>query len=291
MRGIAAGAPCTPSTAEPCARCCRAQVFTKHCYMEWRNDVWRDCYSDEQYLGTLLASKVPTLPFGLLFASGVHRGRPCVVHHGYAGVLGPEVASSGTHPPLDALSRTRGRTMSSIGVISCAVAAMSCVRRLRSWPPQGLDNQTDCLGYLTYTSWVWGQAHPQAFAPQDIGPDRRAPCRHPAAPWLHCATGKANLVPLPGFILRPGTAVIVPLVEPVFGLRLTCSSHHSRAPASLGSSAHKQCGGAVRGYQSAVTGSKRAYQETHAPASMHACAAGYGRCGSRLRGAMRRRRS
>ena len=41
---------------------------------------------------------------------------------------------------------------------------------------QGLDNQTDCLGYLTYTSWIWGQAHPQAFAPEDIVPDRHAPC-------------------------------------------------------------------------------------------------------------------
>jgi hypothetical protein len=33
-------------------------VFVKHCYREWRGDVWRDCYSDEHYLGTLLASKV-----------------------------------------------------------------------------------------------------------------------------------------------------------------------------------------------------------------------------------------
>ena len=35
-----------------------AEVFTKHCYQEWRGNVWRDCYSDEHYLGTLLASKV-----------------------------------------------------------------------------------------------------------------------------------------------------------------------------------------------------------------------------------------
>ena len=28
--------------------------------MEWRDNNWRDCYSDEHYLGTLLASKVPT---------------------------------------------------------------------------------------------------------------------------------------------------------------------------------------------------------------------------------------
>lgn len=35
-----------------------ADVFTKHCYMEWRDNVWRDCYSDEHYLGTLLASRV-----------------------------------------------------------------------------------------------------------------------------------------------------------------------------------------------------------------------------------------
>lgn len=25
--------------------------------MEWRDNNWRDCYSDEHYLGTLLASK------------------------------------------------------------------------------------------------------------------------------------------------------------------------------------------------------------------------------------------
>ena len=49
---------------------------------------------------------------------------------------------------------------------ACAVPAAN--------PCQGLDNQTDCLGYLTYTSWIWGQAHPQAFAPEDIDPDRRA---------------------------------------------------------------------------------------------------------------------
>lgn len=35
-----------------------ADIFTKWCYMEWRNNNWRDCYSDEHYLGTLLASKV-----------------------------------------------------------------------------------------------------------------------------------------------------------------------------------------------------------------------------------------
>ncbi len=41
-----------------------AEQFTKHCYMEWRDNVWRDCYSDEHYLGTLLASRVqsPSLP-------------------------------------------------------------------------------------------------------------------------------------------------------------------------------------------------------------------------------------
>ena len=33
-------------------------IFTKWCYMEWRDNNWRDCYSDEHYLGTLLASKV-----------------------------------------------------------------------------------------------------------------------------------------------------------------------------------------------------------------------------------------
>ena len=35
-----------------------ADIFIKWCYMEWRDNNWRDCYSDEQYLGTLLASKV-----------------------------------------------------------------------------------------------------------------------------------------------------------------------------------------------------------------------------------------
>jgi hypothetical protein len=34
-----------------------ADIFTKWCYMEWRDNNWRDCYSDEHYLGTLLASK------------------------------------------------------------------------------------------------------------------------------------------------------------------------------------------------------------------------------------------
>ena len=33
-------------------------IFTRWCYMEWRDNNWRDCYSDEHYLGTLLASKV-----------------------------------------------------------------------------------------------------------------------------------------------------------------------------------------------------------------------------------------
>ena len=42
-----------------------AEMFTKHCYMEWRDNVWRDCYADEQYLGTLLASKVPALALSL----------------------------------------------------------------------------------------------------------------------------------------------------------------------------------------------------------------------------------
>lgn len=41
-----------------------ADAFTKHCYMEWRDNVWRDCYSDEHYLGTLLASRVRGVPFG-----------------------------------------------------------------------------------------------------------------------------------------------------------------------------------------------------------------------------------
>lgn len=43
-----------------------AEQFTKHCYMEWAGDVWRDCYSDEQYLGTLLASKVLPAPVPVL---------------------------------------------------------------------------------------------------------------------------------------------------------------------------------------------------------------------------------
>ena len=37
---------------------------------------------------------------------------------------------------------------------------------------QGLDNETDCFGGTTYTSWQWGQAHPQAFGPDDINPDK-----------------------------------------------------------------------------------------------------------------------
>ena len=36
-------------------------IFTKWCYMEWADNNWRDCYSDEHYLGTLLASKVQHL--------------------------------------------------------------------------------------------------------------------------------------------------------------------------------------------------------------------------------------
>lgn len=35
-----------------------ADIFIKWCYMEWRDNNWRDCYSDEHYLSTLLASKV-----------------------------------------------------------------------------------------------------------------------------------------------------------------------------------------------------------------------------------------
>lgn len=35
-----------------------ADIFIKWCYMEWQDNNWRDCYSDEHYLSTLLASKV-----------------------------------------------------------------------------------------------------------------------------------------------------------------------------------------------------------------------------------------
>ncbi|CAL5228886.1 g12101 [Coccomyxa viridis] len=79
-----------------------ADIFIKWCYMEWQDNNWRDCYSDEHYLSTLLASK-------------------------------------------------------------------------------GLDNETDCFGGTTYTSWQWGQAHPQAFGPDDINPDKIREMRQPQA--------------------------------------------------------------------------------------------------------------
>jgi hypothetical protein len=36
---------------------------------------------------------------------------------------------------------------------------------------QGLDNETDCMGYITYTSWIYGSAHPQAYNPDNIFPE------------------------------------------------------------------------------------------------------------------------
>lgn len=36
---------------------------------------------------------------------------------------------------------------------------------------QGLDNETDCLGHITYTHWTYGEAHPKAFTPDDIDAD------------------------------------------------------------------------------------------------------------------------
>ena len=47
-----------------------ADAFTKHCYMEWRDNVWRDCYSDEHYLGTLLASRVRNFPLHCMASRG-----------------------------------------------------------------------------------------------------------------------------------------------------------------------------------------------------------------------------
>ncbi|KAK9907312.1 hypothetical protein WJX75_001278 [Coccomyxa subellipsoidea] len=97
-----------------------ADAFTKHCYMEWRDNVWRDCYSDEHYLGTLLASR-------------------------------------------------------------------------------GLDNETDCLGHITYTHWSYGEAHPKAFTPEDINADALREMRQPqtgcnAAPAI--VTASAQFVPI-----------------------------------------------------------------------------------------------
>lgn len=40
---------------------------------------------------------------------------------------------------------------------------------------QGLDNETDCLGHITYTHWTYGEAHPKAFTPGDIDADTCAP--------------------------------------------------------------------------------------------------------------------
>ena len=59
-----------------------------------------------------------------------------------------------------------------------------------------MDNQTDCLGYLTYTSWIWGQAHPQAFAPEDIGADRRG--RPSLMLLLQCIAPLQSLCHAPG---------------------------------------------------------------------------------------------
>jgi hypothetical protein len=56
-----------------------AEVFTKHCYMEWRDNVWRDCYADEQYLGTLLASKARTALASVPPAAALSRGAAAAV--------------------------------------------------------------------------------------------------------------------------------------------------------------------------------------------------------------------
>lgn len=44
---------------------------------------------------------------------------------------------------------------------------------------QGLDNETDCLGHITYTHWSYGEAHPKAFTPEDINADAYAPSSSP----------------------------------------------------------------------------------------------------------------
>jgi hypothetical protein len=49
---------------------------------------------------------------------------------------------------------------------------------------QGLDNETDCLGHITYTHWSYGEAHPKAFTPEDINADAYAPSSSP----LHVAS-------------------------------------------------------------------------------------------------------
>ena len=85
------GGPCASLTACTDVGCRRdhaqiiaedkdlTDIFTKWCYMEWRDNNWRDCYSDEHYLGTLLASKV-VIPWQLASESTaglIFRSAPC----------------------------------------------------------------------------------------------------------------------------------------------------------------------------------------------------------------------
>ena len=63
-----------------------ADIFIKWCYMEWQDNNWRDCYSDEHYLGTLLASKVSYCCCSI--------GIVCPDHMGSPGPLGQHCTST-----------------------------------------------------------------------------------------------------------------------------------------------------------------------------------------------------
>ncbi len=78
---------------------------------------------------------------------------------------------------------------------------------------QGLDNETDCLGHITYTHWSYGEAHPKAFTPDDINADACAPpsplpCLAPCTHLIPCTAlaQRDNLLchqlSVPGFFPR-----------------------------------------------------------------------------------------
>ena len=75
----------------------------------------------------------------------------------------PEVVFQSQQAYLSSLSMIYAMTM-----VFCCCGGSASKSDVRL---QGLDNETDCLGYITYTSWVWGSAHPQAFTPENIWPD------------------------------------------------------------------------------------------------------------------------
>jgi hypothetical protein len=50
----------------------------------------------------------------------------------------------------------------------------------------GRDNETDCLGGITYAHWErWGDSHPKAWAPQEVNAKLCAPQR-----WPLCRSGR-----------------------------------------------------------------------------------------------------